>query len=96
MENEAKFADYIQRMIDEKRELDERIAKLVAFRYSEKGDEILDDEQKQLMGNQFEAMTRYRDILCRRIYIEKVKTGVIAPQSTLSQNREVCCVAPRY
>ena len=83
MENEVKIADYIQRMIDEKKELDGRIAKLVAFRYSEKADEIL-------------AMTRYSDTLGRRIYNEKVKTGVIAPPSPLSQNREGCCVAPRY
>ena len=96
MENEVKIADYIQRMIDEKRELDERIAKLVAFRYSEKADEILDDEQKYLMNNQFEAMTRYSDVLGRRIYNEKVKTGVIVPPSPLSQNRGDCCVAPRY
>ena len=94
MENEVKVADYIQRMIDEKRELDERIEKLVAFRYSEKGDEILDDEQRHLMDAQFEAMTRYSDILCRRIYNEKVKTGIITPPSPLSQNRRDCCTAP--
>ena len=96
MENEVKIADYIQRMIDEKRELDERIHKLVTFRYSEKADEILDNEQKYLMNNQFEAMTRYSDVLGQRIYNEKVKTGVIVPPSPLSQNREGCCVAPRY
>ena len=96
MENEVKIADYIQRMIDEKKELDGRIAKLVAFRYSEKADEILDDEQKYLMNNQFEAMTRYSDTLGRRIYNEKVKTGVIVPPSPLSQNRGDCCVASRY
>ena len=94
--SEVKIADYIQRMIEEKKELDERIAKLVAFRYSEKGDEILDNEQKYLMNNQFEAMTRYSDILGHRIYNEKVKTGVIAPPSPLNQNRGDCNVAPRY
>ena len=62
----------------------------------EKADEILDDEQKYLMNNQFEAMTRYSDVLGRRIYNEKVKTGVIVPPSPLSQNRGDCCVAPRY
>ena len=95
MENEVKIADYIQRMIDEKRELDERIHKLVTFRYSEKV-ELLDDYQRNLMNNQFEAMTRYSDILGRRIYNEKVKTGVIVPPSPLSQNRGDCCVAPSY
>ena len=54
------------------------------------------DEQKYLMNNQFEAMTRYSDVLGRRIYNEKVKTGVIAPPSPLSQNRGDCNVAPRY
>lgn len=87
---------YIERMVEEKRELDERIHKLVTFRYSEKADEILDNEQKYLMNNQFEAMTRYSDVLGQRIYNEKVKTGVIAPPSPLSQNRGDCCVAPRY
>lgn len=85
---------YIERMVEEKRELDDRIAKLVAFRYSEKADEILDDEQKYLMNNQFEAMTRYSDILGQRIYNEKVKTGAIVPPSPLSQKREACCAAP--
>lgn len=96
MENEVKIADYIQRMIDEKRELDERIHKLATFRYSEKAYEILDDEQRYLMNNQFEAMARYSDTLGRRIYNEKVKTGVIVPPSPLRQNRGDCCVAQRY
>lgn len=80
MENEVKISDYIQRMIEEKREIDERIVKLVAFRYSEKAEGCLDDNQKCLLGNQFEAMTRYSDILGRRIHNEKIKTGVIVPQ----------------
>ena len=78
---------YIERMVEEKRELDERIVKLVAFRYSEKAEERLDDNQKYLLGNQFEAMTRYSDILGHRIHNEKIKTGVIVPQ------REVCDAA---
>ena len=96
MENEVKIADYIQRMIDEKRELDERIAKLVAFRFSEEADETLDREQKGLLDDQFRSMCNYHEILGRRIYVEKVKTGVIVPPSPLSQNSGDCCVAPRY
>ena len=68
---------YIERMVEEKRELDERIAKLIAFRFSEKGDEMLDDRQRGLMDRQFRAMTEYSDTLSTRIFNEKVKTGII-------------------
>ena len=67
--------DYIERMIQEKRELDEKIVKLVAFRYSEKGDELLDPGQRSLMERQFAIMTTYSDILRERICNEKAKTG---------------------
>ena len=83
-------------MIDEKRDLEEKICKLITFLYSDKGDEVLDDMQRGLLEDQFHAMSRYREILVRRIYNEKVKTGVIVPPSPLSQNRGDCCVAPRY
>ena len=82
---------YIERMVEDKRELDEKIAKLIAFRYSEKGDEILDDYQKNLLDRQFRAMTEYSDTLSRRIRNEKIKTGVIAPPSPLRQDRGECC-----
>lgn len=97
MENEVKIPDYIQRMIEEKKELDERIAKLIASRYSENDYEI-DRDQRNLMDSQFEVMTRYSRILSDRIYIGKVKAGVIAPPSPLRQDRGECCaeVAPRY
>lgn len=99
MENEVKIADYIQRMIEEKKELDEKIVKLVAFRYSDKGDELLDDNQRYLLNNQFEAMTRYSDVLGHRIYNEKIKTGIITPSAPQGQDRGECCnapVCPRY
>lgn len=86
---------YIERMVEEKRELDEKIAKLIAFRYSEKGDEILDDRQRSLMDRQFRAMTEYRDTLGVRIYTEKVKTGIITPPSPLKQDGGECCAAVR-
>lgn len=95
MENKVKIPDYIQRMIEEKRELDERIHKLIEFRYSEE-DYDIDRDQRNLMDSQFDAMTRYSRILSDRIYIGKVKAGVIVPPSPLSQNRGDCCVAPRY
>ena len=82
---------YIERMVEEKRELDEKIAKLIAFRYSEKGDEILDDRQRSLMDRQFRSMTEYSDTLGIRIRNEKIKTGVIAPPSPLRQDRGECC-----
>lgn len=67
--------EYIERMIQEKRELDEKIVKLVAFRYSEKGDELLDPGQRSLMERQFAIMTTYSDILRERICNEKAKAG---------------------
>ncbi len=76
MENEVKIADYIQRMIDEKKELNERITKLTAFRFSAKG-EALDDRQRELMDEQAYAMKHYSDLLFRRIINEKIKTSVI-------------------
>ena len=42
---------YIQRMIDEKQELDTKLEKLVAFRTGEKAS-ILDGNQKSLMDHE--------------------------------------------
>ena len=82
---------YIERMVEEKRELDERIAKLIAFRFSEKGDEMLDDRQRGLMDRQFRAMTEYSDTLSMRIFNEKVKTGIITPyDGCLHQTARAC------
>ena len=81
---------YIERMVEERRELNEKIVKLIAFRYSDKGDEQLNNDQKYLLNNQIEAMTRYSDILGQRIYNEKVKTGVITPPSPFRQVRGEC------
>lgn len=68
---------YIERMVEEKRELDERIAKLIAFMFSDKGDELLDEKQRNMMGEQATSMARYRRVLTDRIRYEKIKTGVI-------------------
>lgn len=63
-------------MVEEKRELDGRISRLIAFFYSDKGDD-LDDKQKYLLDSQFRAMTKYHETLVERIRYEKIKTGVI-------------------
>ena len=68
---------YIERMVEEKRELDERIQKLVAFRYSDKGDELLNEKQMMLLDEQLNAMEHYHRILAARIEYEKTKTEVI-------------------
>lgn len=73
---------YIESMVTEKRELDERIVKLVAFRYSEKGDELLSEYQKNMMDRQFEYMAQYSRVLGDRIFNEKVNTGEITPDAT--------------
>lgn len=82
---------YIERMVEEKRELDEKIAKLIAFRYSEKGDEMLDDRQRSLMDRQFRSMTEYSDTLGIRIRNEKIKTGVITIPLPPKQDSGDCC-----
>lgn len=89
---------YIERMVEERRELNEKIVKLIAFRYSDKGDELLDDHQRDLLDSQFSTMSYYSNILAKRIRNEKIKTGVITPPSPLSQDRGECCgaVSPCY
>ena len=67
---------YIERMVEEKRELDGRISRLIAFYYSDKGED-LDDKQRYLLDDQFRAMTKYHETLVERIKYEKTKTGVI-------------------
>ena len=67
---------YIERMVEEKRELDGRISRLIAFYYSDKGED-LDDKQRYLLDSQFRAMTKYHETLVERIKYEKIKTGVI-------------------
>ena len=86
---------YIERMVEERRELNEKIVKLIAFRYSDKGDELLDDHQRDLLDSQFSAMSYYSNILAKRICNEKIKTGVIAPPSPLRQDRGECFAQPR-
>ena len=55
-----------QRVVEEKAELDGRIAKLDAFTRTPKF-ERLDDEEKSRLMEQFDAMTKYARVLGRRI-----------------------------
>jgi hypothetical protein len=58
--------DYQQRVVDEAKDLEERIEKLTAFHTSEKY-ENADREQRVLLGRQLAVMREYHDILTRRI-----------------------------
>lgn len=87
---------YIERMVEEKRELDGRISRLIAFFYSDKGDD-LDDKQKYLLDSQFRAMTKYHETLVERIKYEKIKTGVIPDPDAgkadkpMERASNICC-----
>ncbi len=58
--------DWQTRIIDEKRELDERMTKLDAFIQSEPF-QSLPQRDQYLLQEQYEAMDRYSDILKQRI-----------------------------
>lgn len=55
-----------QRVVDEKKELDEKIAKLLAFSETETYDNLPEDEKSDL-EEQFECMNNYSSVLERRI-----------------------------
>lgn len=61
------MAPYIQRMIEEKKELDERIGKLLDF-YDRAEFGMMSVNDKLLMMKQGVAMARYTQILGERIY----------------------------
>lgn len=57
-----------QRVVDEKRELDEKIQKLTAFVYSEKLTSVVkDDDERRRLLQQDELMRQYSRILSERI-----------------------------
>ena len=65
---EKTYAPHQQRVIEEKRELDEKIQKLTAFIYSEKFVSIVSDEDERLrLLQQDEVMRQYSRVLCNRI-----------------------------
>jgi len=58
-----------ERVVNEKKELDEKIAKLKAFCFSPGSPTFsaLSPEDRDLLEDQFTAMKKYSDILSRRI-----------------------------
>ena len=65
---EKTYAPHQQRVIEEKRELDEKIQKLTAFIYSEKFVSIVSDDDERLrLLQQDEVMRQYSRVLCNRI-----------------------------
>ena len=65
---EKTYAPHQQRVIEEKRELDEKIQKLSAFIYSEKFVSIVSDDDERLrLLQQDEVMRQYSRVLCNRI-----------------------------
>ena len=62
------YLPHQQRVVDEKRELDEKIQKLTAFIYSEKFTSVVKDEdESRRLLQQDELMRQYSRILYERI-----------------------------
>lgn len=59
---------FVERMIDEYKELSERLKKLIAFQKTDKFT-ALDEEQRKLLEEQREAMSHYKKVLGQRIEI---------------------------
>ena len=56
-----------ERVIEEKRQLDEKIKKLYAFLVNEEKASKITTRQKSLLGRQLDIMTDYSDILNKRL-----------------------------
>lgn len=65
--------EYIKRMVDEAKELEDKIWKARDFVNSELGNNILDDNQKKLLRTQIQKMQEYLDVLEIRIEYDKMK-----------------------
>lgn len=59
---------FVERMIEEYKELSERLKKLIAFQKTDKFT-ALDEEQRDLLEEQREAMSHYKKVLGKRIEI---------------------------
>lgn len=59
---------FVERMIEEYKELSERLKKLIAFQKTDKFT-ALDEEQRDLLEEQREAMSHYKKVLGQRIEI---------------------------
>ena len=70
---------YMQRVVEEKEQLDERIGKLAAFLYSNNGG-ALGAEEYNLLDCQLKIMTEYSRILRERInlYNERMRNTEMA------------------
>jgi len=58
---------YQQRVVEEKKELDEKISKLIVFIDHSSSYLTMDDQDKELLGKQLDAMRDYSKILGDRI-----------------------------
>jgi hypothetical protein len=56
-----------QRVVDEKKDLDEKINKLKAFIETNPTFKTLPDDERRRLGRQFDAMAEYSSILSQRI-----------------------------
>lgn len=61
------LATHQQLVVDEKRELDERLAKLDAFILDNPIWTTLDDDEKERMARQSKAMAQYSQVLGERV-----------------------------
>jgi hypothetical protein len=67
MSLEVAMKDYQQRVVTEKAELYERIAKLEKFQDGEDFFRLCDEDERIRMINQLNAMYRYNEVLGQRI-----------------------------
>ncbi len=74
-QQEATLAPHEQRVVEEKRELDEKISKLAAFIASTQTFAGLDPRAQELLRQQGSQMIAYSDTLASRIAWFKVKTS---------------------
>lgn len=61
---------HVQRMIDEQKDLSEKVGKLEVFILSNPAFKSLDERRQRLMRQQYDAMNLYRQILAERIDLE--------------------------
>lgn len=61
---------HVQRMIDEQKELSDKVGKLEAYILSNPHFKTLDNHRQRLMRQQYDAMNLYRQILAERIELD--------------------------
>lgn len=74
VDRRKEFPDFLKRMIDEEKELFEKVDKLIEFKKTEKFNN-LGETQKELLEEQLYYMLRYNHILKKRIEYEKSLNG---------------------